>query len=171
MQSINDTIINNIGVLAMLEAVCMAGLIVGIIMLGKQLQQARHHYQMLLTDANQGNLEQILNRLFGRLDQLGSNVNQLGSMQQNMRTQLTTTMQKLAVIRFNPFEDTGGDQSFAIALLDEHDNGVVLSSLHARESTRVYAKPVQGGKSTFTLADEEKEVLLQAMGQKQTKQV
>jgi len=68
-------------------------------------------------------------------------------------------------VRFNPFEDVGGDQSFAIALLDQHGNGLVLSSLHNRAETRVYAKPIQAGRSEYTLSAEEQQALAQAYGQ------
>jgi hypothetical protein len=66
-------------------------------------------------------------------------------------------------VRFNPFADTGGDQSFALALLDAKGNGVVVSSLHTRTATRFYAKPVAGGASTLSLSDEEVRALKQAM--------
>ena len=59
------------------------------------------------------------------------------------------------MIRFNPFEDTGSDQSFAIALLDDRLDGIVLSSLHGRGTTRLFAKPVEGGESKHALSDEE----------------
>ncbi len=68
-------------------------------------------------------------------------------------------IQKVEVLRFNPFKETGGDLSFAIALLDAQNNGVVISSLHGREGTRVYAKPIEDGKSKYNLSDEEEEVL------------
>lgn len=67
---------------------------------------------------------------------------------------------KVGVVRFNPFKDIGGDQSFALALLDGRHDGLVVSSLHTREGTRVYAKPIAKGESPqYTLTDEEKEAL------------
>ena len=62
-------------------------------------------------------------------------------------------------MRFNPFSDTGGDQSFSIALLDGAGDGLVISSLFGRSETRVFAKPVQGGQSKYTLTDEEQEAI------------
>ena len=67
------------------------------------------------------------------------------------------------MIRYNPFADTGGDQSFAIALLDSLGNGVVLSSLHSRTDTRVFAKPVQSGRSRYQLSDEEQDAIKKAL--------
>ena len=66
-------------------------------------------------------------------------------------------------MRFNPFEDTGGNQSFALALLDGRGDGFVVSSLHARAGTRVYAKAIAAGSSEAALSDEEAEALKQAL--------
>jgi hypothetical protein len=70
--------------------------------------------------------------------------------------------QKISIVRFNPFGDTGGDQSFSLAVLDAHDSGYVLSSIHGRQGTRVYVKPVDFGKSKYTLSAEEQQALDQA---------
>ena len=71
-------------------------------------------------------------------------------------------IQKVGFLRFNPFEDTGGDQSFAVALLDREENGVVISSLYTREGVRVYAKEIRNGASKHQLSDEERSVLEEA---------
>ena len=68
-------------------------------------------------------------------------------------------IQKVGLVRYNPFSDAGGDQSFALALLDGRRNGVVISSLYGREMNRVYAKRIEGGASKYPLTDEEKEAL------------
>jgi Protein of unknown function (DUF4446) len=68
-------------------------------------------------------------------------------------------IQRVGLVRFNPFEDTGGNQSFAVALTDAAGTGVVVSSLHARTGTRVYAKAVNDGRSDAALSDEEREAL------------
>lgn len=73
---------------------------------------------------------------------------------------------RIGIVRFNPFQDSGGDQSFSIAWLDDEANGVVLSSLHHREGTRVYAKPIEGGQSSYTLSNEEQAALKQAIDKK-----
>lgn len=75
-------------------------------------------------------------------------------------------MQKVGILRYNPYGDTGGDQSFSVALLDGKGNGVLLTSLHTRSGTRVYAKEIIEGKSALQLAKEEKEVLAQALDKK-----
>lgn len=78
---------------------------------------------------------------------------------------ITKCVQKVGVVRFNPFKDTGSDQSFAIALMDLSDNGLIISSLFTREGTRVYSKPLEKGKSKYPLSEEEKHAIGQAQEQ------
>jgi len=75
-------------------------------------------------------------------------------------------IQKTGVVRFNPFQNMGGNQSFAIALLDNKNNGFVISSLFIKEGNRVYAKAVKDGKSDYLLSNEEKEAIDRAIDTK-----
>ncbi|KKQ21080.1 MAG: hypothetical protein US35_C0030G0008 [Parcubacteria group bacterium GW2011_GWA2_37_10] len=72
------------------------------------------------------------------------------------------TIQKVGVVRFNPFNDLGGNQSFVIALLDNQNNGFVISSLFIKEGNRVYAKFINAGKSDHLLSKEEMEAISHA---------
>ena len=73
-------------------------------------------------------------------------------------------VQKISIIRFNPFNESGGDQSFSLAVLDADNNGFIVTSLYGREVNRVYAKPIKDGTSSYSLSKEEKEALAKAMG-------
>jgi hypothetical protein len=73
--------------------------------------------------------------------------------------QLEGAIQRVGVVRYNPFEDTGSNQSFVLAMLDARGDGFVLSSLHSRQSTRVFLKPITGGKADGAISDEEAEAL------------
>ena len=72
-------------------------------------------------------------------------------------------LQNLAVLRYNPYNDTGGEQSFSLALLNGRLNGIVLTSLHSRSGTRIYLKDIKNGKSQLELSKEEAQVLEQAV--------
>ncbi|HLQ33764.1 MAG TPA: DUF4446 family protein [Chloroflexota bacterium] len=132
-----------------------------------QIRSSRmiRRYQQLLSGVKGGNLEEIMTMHVGRINEherrLGEQDRGLDALDRVLRT----AIQRVGLVRFNPFEETGGDQSFAIALLDQHGNGIVLSSLHNRTETRVYAKPVEGGRSSYTLSDEEEQALAQASAQ------
>ena len=72
------------------------------------------------------------------------------------------SIQKVGVVRFNPFSEVGSDQSFSIALLDGNNDGVVITSLYSREGNQVYAKPIESGASGYLLSDEEKQAIEKA---------
>lgn len=76
---------------------------------------------------------------------------------------LNKSIRNVETLRFNPFVDAGGNQSFAVAFLNDEGNGVVLSSLYAREKVSVFAKPIKKGESSFELTEEEKNVLAKAL--------
>jgi hypothetical protein len=73
--------------------------------------------------------------------------------------QLESAIQRVGVVRFNPFEDTGSNQSFVLAMLDARGDGFVLSSLHSRQATRMFLKPISGGKADAAISDEEAEAI------------
>lgn len=104
------------------------------------------------------NLKEILD-LISRLDKESKQINQ---ELQNLRKNSQKFVQGVGMIRFNPFQEVGGDQSFAVALLDADDNGLVITSLYSREGNRIYAKPINGGVSPYPLSEEEKKAIDQA---------
>lgn len=109
------------------------------------------------------NFNKILTENSKKLTTLVTRTGQLEKSLAELERQVAAHIQRVAVKRFNPFDDVGGDQSFSVAFLDGENNGVVVSSLHSRSGTRVYAKPVEAGKSVdFELSKEEKEVLKMA---------
>ena len=73
------------------------------------------------------------------------------------------SVQKIGIIRYNPFSNVGSDQSFSIALLDSNNNGVVISSLFGRDGNRVYGKPIKNGRSEYSLSEEEKKAIYIAL--------
>jgi hypothetical protein len=71
-------------------------------------------------------------------------------------------VQGVGFVRYSAFEDTGGDQSFSLALIDGEGNGMVISALYGRDATRVYAKPVEGWTSSRPMTGEEEQALKKA---------
>ncbi len=107
-----------------------------------------------------------------KLDQLIRKINGLGNQFEEVKERVNRLaeegvghVQRLELLRFNPYDDTGGDQSFTVALLDKDGTGVVVTSLHSRSNTRVFAKPVNLGKpDKFEFSKEEEQVVKKAMG-------
>ena len=75
------------------------------------------------------------------------------------------SIQKVEMVRFNPFNEVGSNQSFSLALLDDNNNGLVITSLYTRQENRVYGKPIQAGNSEYTLSNEEKQAIEKAVKQ------
>ena len=82
---------------------------------------------------------------------------------ENLKKDLSKCIQKVGIVRYNAFKDTGSDLSFALALLDENNDGVVFNGIYSREMSNIYAKPVENGKSSYTLSEEEKEAISKAI--------
>lgn len=91
-------------------------------------------------------------------------VDRLDGRTAEVESELRTALGHVGLVRYNPFEDTGGQLSFALAILDGAGNGFVVNSLHARQGTRVYAKAISGGRAESTLSDEESAAVRQALG-------
>jgi hypothetical protein len=104
--------------------------------------------------------------LEGVIGDIGTQMSELNDMQSHINEHLITvdkrlnkSIRRVETVRFNPFVDAGSNQSFAISLLNDEGDGVVLSSLYARDRMSIFAKPITKGKSEFELSVEEKEVL------------
>jgi hypothetical protein len=108
------------------------------------------------------NLEQILVDQNRQLTKINSEIKDLDESLTRLYKDNRSNIQKIGFVRFNPFENAGGNISFSLALLDADDEGVVISSLHGREGTRMYAKAVKSGISESKLTDEEMEAIKQA---------
>ncbi|HUC87247.1 MAG TPA: DUF4446 family protein [Candidatus Saccharimonadales bacterium] len=113
-------------------------------------------------DSEEGSLEQTLAKHLKRVGTVEKHLNQLDDAYRRLSAAGSLASQKISIVRFNPFGDTGGDQSFVLAVLDALDSGYVLTSIHGREGTRVYVKPIDEGKSKYPLSQEEKQALTQA---------
>ncbi len=116
-------------------------------------------YRHLMAGTTGGNLETLLHDHVSRVRETADRVETIERLAQQLQAASRFSLQHLGVVRYNPFHDTGSDQSFAIALADAYGNGLVLSSLHARDVTRVYAKPLRDWNSPYTLTDEEKQAI------------
>lgn len=123
----------------------------------------RNHYHRLISVSGKENLTEILDTI---LDKLGSDKKDIAGLKENLKAlnlQGRSHIQKVGVMKFNPFSDTGGDQSFILSILDSDESGVLLTSLHSRNVTRWYAKNIKNGKGTeFDLTDEEKKAIKSA---------
>ncbi len=125
------------------------------------------HYRRLTKDVKKKDLKSLLEDILKKSKLTGEELEKLAKDLKKTEKDSLKHIQKVGFLRYNPFADTGGDQSFVLALLDKEDNGFVLSSFHGREGTRIYAKSVKKGKGeNFSLSDEEKKVIKQVKTKK-----
>ena len=117
-----------------------------------------------LTRGNDGaDLGAVLDAHLDKVYAVARQVDELGARAAVVEAAQRRSFQRIGLVRFNPFEDTGGNQSFVLALLDQAGDGFVISSLHARGGTRVYGKAVAKGTSESNLSAEESEALRLAL--------
>ncbi len=112
-------------------------------------------------------LRGILQGQSQQIQRLERAIRALHAVDKKQQTQIEGSVRKVALLRYDAFEDVGGRLSFSCALLDDQGNGVVLTSINGRQETRVYAKPVAQGTSSHNLSLEEEEAIRRALGESQ----
>ena len=141
--------------LSILQWIVIA-LLVWVITLTVLFVQNMLHYKKLTKNITKKDLKTILNQLIDTNDLNQKQIKDLKTTLIKFQDKSKNHIQKVGFIRFNPFPQTGGNQSFCLSLLDEKDTGFVLSSLHSRDTTRFYAKTIKNGKSEgYNLSKEE----------------
>lgn len=108
-------------------------------------------------------LDQVLATLSADFEKEHQSHRQIEKEIAEIKSQLPRHLQKISLVRFNPFTGTGGNQSFSLAILDGGNSGLIVTSLHSRDGTRLYTKPVASGKSQGELSKEEQTALSKAI--------
>jgi hypothetical protein len=127
-----------------------------------RLNRMIRHYRGLAAGIEGQPLDQILERMVQRGDARADQIAAVANRVEELAVNAEVHLQRVGMVRYNAFDDTGGDQSFALALLDIHGDGAILNGLFHRNECRVYAKPVRAWKSTYSLSDEEQEAVRKA---------
>ena len=156
---LNRTLVDNLALVVGILGIVIIGLLIATIVLSGRVRRAADAQRSLVSDSNGGSLQQLLDGHLGKVIEVGAKLEELERLYAQLEVRSRGSLQHVGVVRFNPFDDTGSDQSFAIALLDDRRDGIVLSSLHGRGQTRVFAKPVEGGDSKHQLSDEEAQAI------------
>jgi len=107
-------------------------------------------------------LKKVLEKILVRGEENTKDIKDLGKRIDLLEEDGKFHIQKVGLVRFNPFRELGGDHSFSLAILDAHDSGVVITGLHTRDRTRIYMKDIKRGKSAFELSVEERKALSNA---------
>ncbi len=112
---------------------------------------------------NGKNIEEDLENFMYKVDRVEKQNAEIMNFCKNLDEDLSKCIQKIGIVRYSAFKDTGSDLSFAVALLDEKNNGIVFNGIYSREMSNIYAKPVENGNSKYTLSSEEIEAIEKAI--------
>lgn len=134
----------------------------------RQINKLRKTFFAGRLDAN---LEDLLYALGNEIKDLKKRQTVLEQSLTHLEDAFNFAIQKVGVVRFNPFADGGGNFSFCIALLDAQSTGVVITSMHGREQNRIYTKKIENGKSETQLTGEEQQAVVIANKNKSSKRV
>lgn len=160
---LNSIIQDNLG-LSVAGAVIVATLLLAWnIFLHLDVSRIKKNQQRLFSGKSGVDLEEIILEHAKNLKELDRDIQDLYGISNQVHNLAKKSIHKVGVVRFNPFKDLGGNQSFSIALLDGENSGVVFSTLHTREGSRTYAKPVEKGRAVkYPLTKEEQEAIQRA---------
>ena len=138
-------------------AILLMVLFVGFIVLLIRTANLNKRYREFMLKLGKGkNIEEDLENYIYRVEKVEKQNSDLQLVCKEISNQMSGCIQKIGIVRYNAFKDTGSDLSFALALLDENNTGVVMNGIYSREMSNIYAKPVENGKSSYTISAEEK---------------
>ncbi len=126
--------------------------------LEKKLKAMEDRYRRILKLAEEGD-EATIVRLLEQLERQGEAITALDGRLAAVEKAMPHIIQGYGIVRYSAFADMGGDQSFSLALVDEGGSGLLITALHGRDETRIYAKPLVQWRSTYSLSAEEQEAL------------
>ncbi len=162
MEEIINTIgMNNIIIISI--AINFILLIAFLVATAKISKLNRKYKEFMQKLGNGKNIEEDLENYMYRVERVERQNGEINSVIKGLDKDLKKCIQKIGIVRYNAFKDVGSDLSFTLALLDENDDGVVLNGIYSREMSNIYAKPVEKGKSSYTLSEEEQEAIKKAV--------
>lgn len=139
-------------------------LLISFFVLIMKLSNIQKKYKTFLKKLGNGNdIYEDLDNYMYRVERVEKQNAEIMSGMKVLEQDLMQCIQKVGIVRYNAFKDTGSDLSFALALLNEKNNGVVLNGIYSREMSNIYAKPVENGKSSYTISAEENQAIEKAV--------
>lgn len=163
MEIIIDTIRNY-------EPVIIIGLLIAVIILliiqminRIEISRLEKRYKKMMKGSYGKSIEELLIDYTGKIEASIKMVEEIDAAYKSIDSRVKSSLQKCGVVRFRAFDDVGSDLSFSIALLDERNDGVVLTGIYGRNECATFAKPIENGISKYDLSDEEKQAIKNAI--------
>lgn len=134
-----------------------------IILLINNIKMNNRYKNFIKKIGNSNNIEEDLKNFMCEVEKVEKHNDEIMDFCKNLDNNISKCIQKIGIVRYSAFKDTGSDLSFAVALLDENNDGVVFNGIYSREMSNIYAKPVNNGNSRYTLSEEEIEAVNKAI--------
>lgn len=135
-----------------------------------KLNSINKKYNKFLKKLGNGeNIEEDLKVYINKVEEVENTNKEIIEYCENLEKELSKSIKKIGIVRYNAFKDTGSDLSFALALLNDDNNGVVLNGIYSREMSNIYAKPIVNGESKYTISDMEQEAINKAIASSEYK--
>ncbi len=162
MQEIVDFIKNDyfILILVCLNILLIIGYIINVVKTSKIKKKYDKFIRKL---GNSTSIEEDLKKYMEDVQNLKQENQRLANYCKNLDNEIDNCIQKVGIVRYSAFKDTGSDLSFAIAMLDENNDGILLNGIYSREMSNIYGKSIKNGKSEYTLSKEEEEAIYRAI--------
>lgn len=129
-----------------------------------KLSKTKKEYTKFMKKIGNGsNIDQMLKEYIEKVEKVSKENKELAEYIKKLENEKMKCIQKVGIVRYSAFKDVGSDLSFALALLDDNNNGVVLNGIYSADSSNIYAKPITNGISKYTMIDEEKQAIAQAL--------
>ena len=144
--------------------IIMLSILIGVLLKG--LDKLEKKYRKFMRGVNNKSLEELVIGYLDKIDKIEVYSERIKQKNDEMNDKLVKCVQKVDIIRFKAFEDVGSDLSFSVALLDNLDDGLILTGIYGRNESTTYAKPINKGVSRYDLSKEEKIVLDNAINNK-----
>ena len=132
-----------------------------------KLSKLRKNYSNFMTKLGKGeNINDMLKEYIEKVDSIKKENEEIIEYCRKLDERSNDYLKKIGMIRYNAYKDTGSNLSFALAMLDNKNNGVVLNGIYARDNSNIYAKNIKDGKSEYVLSKEEEEAIKKAIENK-----
>ncbi|SHH99005.1 DUF4446 family protein [Clostridium grantii] len=136
---------------------------ISIIIMAAKISKIKKRHNKLIRGVNNTNLEGIIDSYYEKIDYQLQENDLLKQQINKLNEKVKFCVQKAGFIRYKAFENVGSDMSFSLALLDENDDGIIMTSLYSRNESTMYGKSIEKGKSKYELSEEEKKALYEAI--------
>ncbi|WP_066889301.1 DUF4446 family protein [Clostridium nigeriense] len=166
MENLINLINENISFIVIGLLVIILLLFTIVISLIRSTKKLEKKYRRLMRGVNNKNLEELIVSKLEEVDKAMAKSEEAINQCEVIREEIKGCVNKVAIMRYKAFPDVGSDLSFSIAILDSHNDGVLITGIYSRHDSTTYAKPVDKGISRYELSEEESYVLNEAINKK-----